>query len=198
MRAPFGNIYQIFGRQSWEFYLNLLGYGTILTLTDKLRHSTRRTTRFSKLIESPQLFKSFIPIAFHVDYWDRLGWRDPFASGQHTQRQYHLGKIGQLASIYTPAFVIDGKEWRGFFEREAYPSTSEEKAGTLFVDIENRSLTATRPSPEDSLLFAAVLGVGFETQVKSGENRNRNLAQDFVAVWMSQSNSGSCELDRLK
>src|SRR5437763_15009832 len=42
----------------------------------------------SKLKSEPRLWKEFVPIAFHVDYWDRLGWRDPFASKDWTARQY--------------------------------------------------------------------------------------------------------------
>src|SRR6476646_4780454 len=42
----------------------------------------------SKLKSEPRLWKDFVPIAFHVDYWDRLGWRDPFATKEWTARQY--------------------------------------------------------------------------------------------------------------
>src|SRR5258707_11357310 len=42
----------------------------------------------SKLKDEPRLWRDFVPLAFHVDYWDRLGWRDPFAAKQWTARQY--------------------------------------------------------------------------------------------------------------
>ena len=46
----------------------------------------------SKLKSEPGLWKDFIPLAFHVDYWDRLGWRDPFAAKQWTARQYQYSE----------------------------------------------------------------------------------------------------------
>src|SRR6266436_651609 len=42
----------------------------------------------SQLKADPRLWKDFVPLAFHVDYWDYLGWRDPFASKEWTARQY--------------------------------------------------------------------------------------------------------------
>jgi uncharacterized protein DUF1223 len=43
---------------------------------------------FSRLKESPKLWQDFVPVAFHVDYWDYLGWNDPFATKSHTKRQH--------------------------------------------------------------------------------------------------------------
>src|SRR5882724_13240893 len=66
----------------------------------------------SKLKGAPGLWHDFVPVAFHVDYWDHLGWKDPFASKEWTARQYHYSAIWKSSSVYTPAFVLDGREWQ--------------------------------------------------------------------------------------
>src|SRR5437867_7110380 len=72
----------------------------------------------SQLKSNPRLWKNFVPLAFHVDYWDRLGWRDPFAAKEWTARQYQYSANWKSESVYTPGFVLRseerrvGKEWR--------------------------------------------------------------------------------------
>ncbi|MBA3608983.1 MAG: DUF1223 domain-containing protein [Chthoniobacterales bacterium] len=66
----------------------------------------------SKLKDDPGLWRDFVPLAFHVDYWDRLGWRDPFASKIWTARQYEYSARWKSSNVYTPGFVLDGREWR--------------------------------------------------------------------------------------
>src|SRR6186713_3438579 len=66
----------------------------------------------SKLKDEPRLWRDFVPLAFHVDYWDRLGWRDPFAARQWTARQYDYSSRWNSSSVYTPGFVLNGREWR--------------------------------------------------------------------------------------
>src|SRR5712691_12958707 len=67
-------------------------------------------TWLSRLKESPGLWKDFVPLAFHVDYWDYLGWRDPFAAKEWTARQYEYSANWKSESVYTPGFVVDGRE----------------------------------------------------------------------------------------
>ena len=58
------------------------------------------------------LWQSFVPINFHVDYWDRLGWVDRFANQSFSQRQRRYAQEWQSGRVYTPGFVKNGKEWR--------------------------------------------------------------------------------------
>ena len=49
-----------------------------------------------------------LPLAFHVDYWDRLGWKDTLATPEYTARQYAYGNSFQNRSVWTPQFVVGG------------------------------------------------------------------------------------------
>lgn len=133
-----------------------------------------------------QLWKTIVPVVFHVDYWDNLGWKDPLALKDYTllQQSYHKQNI--ISSIYTPCFVVNGKEWRG------WPSQKELRVqqaqtgvieGTLRADM----LEMTYTDPSQALeLHVAILGSGLETAVKSGENRGKNLVEDFVVLHYSR------------
>ena len=75
----------------------------------------------SRLQGDPGLWKKFVPIAFHVDYWDRLGWRDRFSSRQWTERQSRYAALWQSESVYTPAVVLSGKELRNWSGIDSRP-----------------------------------------------------------------------------
>ncbi len=83
----------------------------------------------SKLKNEPRLWKDFVPLAFHVDYWDRLGWRDPFASKEWTARQYQYSENWKSESVYTPGFVLDGREWMD----RSIPAAATEKPGVVEI-----------------------------------------------------------------
>src|SRR5437762_13623520 len=88
----------------------------------------------SALKLNPDLWKRTVPVAFHVDYWDRLGWRDRFAKPEFTSRQQRYAAAWGGDSVYTPGFVVNGKEWRGWFGGNMTP-TSSTKVGVLRVSL---------------------------------------------------------------
>jgi hypothetical protein len=137
----------------------------------------------SRLKDSPRLWRDFAPLAFHVDYWDRLGWRDPFASKSWTARQYQYSERWNSSSVYTPGFVLDGCEWRN----NATPSASTESPGALKVEIKgdniiNATFASKTERPLD--LHVARLGFGLTVNVGAGENSGRMLKHDFVVLAM--------------
>ncbi len=68
---------------------------------------------FEALIDVPKEELDVLALAFHVDYWDYIGWKDRFGSPKHTSRQRQLGANNNQGSIYTPEFFVDGAEARG-------------------------------------------------------------------------------------
>src|SRR5580698_1073863 len=78
----------------------------------------------NRLKSSPGLWTDFVPLAFHVDYWDRLGWSDPWASTSFSDRQRSYTKLWRGHSLYTPGFVLNGKEWRDWQEHRDGPGPS--------------------------------------------------------------------------
>src|SRR5436309_16121405 len=91
----------------------------------------------SKLKAEPGLWKEFVPLAFHVDYWDRLGWRDPFAAKEWTARQYRYSDRWGGDRVYTPGFVLDGKELRN----RIVPPEPTEKSDVLRVTINKEKIS---------------------------------------------------------
>ena len=75
----------------------------------------------STLERDNRLWKSVFPIAFHVDYWDYIGWPDRFAVPRHSHRQREHRGLGNVYSVYTPGFVVAGREWRGWFDGDQLP-----------------------------------------------------------------------------
>jgi hypothetical protein len=136
----------------------------------------------SKLKSEPRLWKDFVPLAFHVDYWDRLGWRDPFAAKESTARQYQYSEAWKNESVYTPGFVLDGREWMG----RTVPASSKEKPGVLKLLINSQKIAAEfvpiGAGSKDADLHVATLGFDLVTKVGAGENSGRNLRQDFVVL----------------
>lgn len=142
----------------------------------------------SRLKESSKLWKDFVPVAFHVDYWDYLGWKDTLATRAYTQRQHDYAGQWRNRSVYTPGFVLDGKEWRGGLNREDLPRASNKPAGVLTALSEDGRQWTLRFQPaagsaSSSYDFhAALLGFDLISSVKAGENRGQKLQHDFAVL----------------
>ena len=63
----------------------------------------------SRLAEEPAYRGKVVPLAFHVDYWNYIGWTDPFSSPRWSERQRDYGRSLGLGTVYTPQLVIDGR-----------------------------------------------------------------------------------------
>ena len=140
----------------------------------------------SRLKGDSGLWKKFVPIAFHVDYWDRLGWRDRFSSKQWTERQSRYASLWQSESVYTPAVVLNGNELRNW--SGANLSAPNDKAAGLLVakTTDGKNFTIEfRPAngaSGDWEAHLALLGSGISSKIGAGENSGRNLQHDFVVL----------------
>ncbi len=140
----------------------------------------------SRQKEDPALWKQFVPLAFHVDYWDRLGWKDRFSSKQWTERQGRYAALWRSESVYTPAVAINGREERGW-SGTRLNSPNDKQAGILSVATSDGKTFAVEFRPADGSVSTyeahlALLGSGLSTKVQAGENSGRNLAHDFVVL----------------
>jgi len=125
-----------------------------------------------------------LPLSLHVDYWDRLGWKDPYSSRKATERQNHYATLLDLSTVYTPQIVVDGK-WQAVGSDRADVEHAlalarrnrREVPVTLAVDHGQAQI---KLGPESDASSVSVLLIGFDrrhvTAVKRGENSGRTLA----------------------
>ncbi len=137
----------------------------------------------ASLRNNKNLGKTFFPLAFHVEYWDYIGWKDRFAKKQFSDRQRKYASHWNSKNIYTPEFVKDGKEWRSFPIRKV-PNASKIKVGELTATpIGKRSYKISFTGTSKNLnLNYSLLANGITSKVTRGENRGRNLKQFFAVL----------------
>jgi hypothetical protein len=134
-----------------------------------------------------------IPIEEHVDYWDQLGWRDPFSSHDWTARQEQYARALGLRGIYTPQLVVNGRnELVGSSQREALQSiTAAGKFSGAAIRISTVNVSAesvqfsiaiddASPETHSAELWLAVTERGLSSNVLRGENEGRNLTHAAV------------------
>ena len=141
------------------------------------------------------LWTSYIPLVFHVDYWNYLGWKDPYSQTAYSQRQRAYKQQGFINSVYTPGFIVNGDEWRGWFKQKKFTGTLK-KPGVLSANLDGLTLSANYKSDKPLILNVALLGFDLHTQVKSGENKGRDFTEDFIVLELisEYSNNGQWSL----
>jgi hypothetical protein len=137
------------------------------------------------------LWTEFVPVAFHVDYWDYLGWKDTWADAAFSERQRAFAALWRSENIYTPEFILDGREWHNWFTGKNGPSSAGGTAGILTVTSTDTNFwraefAPATPAETHYEIHAALLVGGVVSDVKAGENRGRQLSHDFVAVDLVQ------------
>lgn len=120
--------------------------------------------------------------AFHVGYWDYIGWVDRFASPAHTARQRQIASINGLRSIYTPQLVRNGQDWRDYPGALAPGNNPARAAITLRRHGADAFEATVSPAAGVSAWSAywTVTEHGHASKVKSGENAGELLKHDFV------------------
>jgi hypothetical protein len=129
-----------------------------------------------------------VPLAYHVDYWDYIGWKDPFASKLYTRRQNAYAEAFHLSSLYTPQLVIQGRaECVGSNESrivEEIRKRQSESARASVTLSRNGADVDVNVVPSSDLgrcyVMAAIFENELETAVRRGENAGRKLRHDFV------------------
>ena len=124
--------------------------------------------------------------AFHVGYWDYIGWVDRFASPAYTTRQRQLAALGGQSGIYTPQAVLNGRDWRDWYRSGSRVPVSNEPAGasiSLRQVADDQFEATVTPAAGAASTWAAYWSVtehGHSSKVKAGENAGEFLRHDFV------------------
>jgi hypothetical protein len=130
--------------------------------------------------------RAVVPLAFHVDYWDQLGWVDPFAQSAFTQRQRERNATSGW--VYTPQFMLNGEDYRPGTRglQAALSNTPAPARLKLHLDrtdarLWTAQLEASLRSPGDShQVYVALYENNLVSHIQAGENARRTLHHDFV------------------
>ncbi len=123
--------------------------------------------------------------AFHVDYWDRLGWKDRFGDPRFSQRQAAQRAHSGARFEYTPQLLLNGRDWK----RSTGTFAGPRAAGAAVVAISLKrqgdetvlaTVQALRGAPSQLGLWWAALEDGHASVVRSGENSGHTLRHDHV------------------
>jgi hypothetical protein len=126
-----------------------------------------------------------VALAFHVDYWDSLGWKDRFAQPQFTQRQNATQHTSGARFAYTPQVILDSRDapnWSSLPPAVLQSKTPATVGLTLAHDASGLALTVAPGAGAPARLsgYVAVVDDGLQTHVGAGENRGEMLRQDGV------------------
>lgn len=134
-----------------------------------------------------------LPLSMHVDYWNYIGWKDPYSAPEYTQRQRQIAQRNRLRSIYTPQLVFNGRDYRSWRQQNLKLLLDEVNAWPAAADLalswENTAslqlkakVTSTLHSTkaDDATLFIAVYENRLRSDVRAGENSGRELKHDHV------------------
>ena len=135
-----------------------------------------------------------VPLALHVDYWDYIGWKDPFAKGEFTARQQRLAQLKRPVFVYTPQVLVQGRDFRRWggaeFGAEVARINAAAARAKISLSIDavgagaiQAGLSAQLLDPaelKDAAVYLAAYENKLATDVKAGENRGRRLEHDFV------------------
>lgn len=126
-----------------------------------------------------------IPLGFHVDYWNRLGWKDRFSSAEFTQRQEQYTHALKADGPYTPEMVVDGEvefvgndagqAQRTIRQQASQLETAQVKIAPAGADQLTIQVKGPASSSANALVMLAITEDNLTTEVFSGENGGRTL-----------------------
>ena len=137
-----------------------------------------------------------VPLALHVDYWDYIGWKDPYAKREFSQRQRKLSQLQRMALVYTPQVLLQGRDFRQWYSpafdsavaainaRPAKAHIALEIHGVAkgALDAQASAALSEPARAGDAALYLAVYENRLMSRVAAGENSGRTLAHDHVVL----------------
>jgi len=149
---------------------------------------------FSTLAQQGVTSQNAVLLAFHVDYWNQLGWPDRFSQDRYSQRQREVASRASKGVVYTPQILLDGRDLRLNYSVEQLRSKLDvinREPGQARIDAQvSASADALRITAEVEVTpaargpgirsWVAAYENGLQTQVKAGENAGKLLQHDYV------------------
>jgi hypothetical protein len=138
---------------------------------------------------APRSSRLVVPIAFHVDYWNSLGWRDVYSDARYSERQRQLARAAGARMVYTPQVIVGGRDfasWRTGGAAKALdavgmrPARAQIEIAASGTSAHVVASVATGTRTDDIALIVALTQNGIVTEVRAGENRGETLRHDFV------------------
>jgi hypothetical protein len=141
--------------------------------------------------ETPINGTDVIALGYHVDYWDRLGWKDRFSSAAYTERQNRYAAAWKSDQIYTPQTVVDGRvalvgtDAAKIVQAIADARSRPRAQVTVSVGGDAKRVVTLDVAPPAGVamagdVFLVVAEDGLATDVKAGENANRRIEHSGV------------------
>ena len=149
---------------------------------------------FSALAQQGVTSQNAVLLAFHIDYWNQLGWPDRFSQNRYSQRQREVASRASKGVVYTPQILLDGRDLRLNYSVDQLRSTLDvinREPGQARIDAQvSASADALRITAEVEVTpgarapgirsWVAAYENGLQTQVKAGENAGKLLQHDYV------------------
>lgn len=141
-----------------------------------------------------------VTLAFHVDYWNTLGWADPFSNAEYSARQRTASQRNKARFVYTPQLILDGRDYRRGSFRDDFAdrvsAVNQEPARAkislkLAAEAKDALSVHGKVSVPDTAqrrgaqAFLALYENNLSNQVTAGENRGKRLQHDFVVRELS-------------
>jgi hypothetical protein len=137
-----------------------------------------------------------VPLSLHVDYWDYIGWKDPYGKREFSLRQRKLSQLQRMALVYTPQVVLQGRDFQAWgssqFDREVAAINSRPARARIALEIQaltEGSITAQADAQlldagqqADAALYLAAYENRLSSRVSAGENSGRVLRHDYVVL----------------
>ncbi len=131
-----------------------------------------------------------VPLSLHVDYWDYIGWKDPFAKPAFSARQRELTAITGSGFVYTPQVMLAGRDYRGWssgghFAEDVRAINARPARAVIALSFDSGTVTAQAALTDvqqapDAALFMAIFENNLSNRVTAGENHGVTLSHDFV------------------
>lgn len=136
-----------------------------------------------------------VTLGFHVDYWNDLGWSDPYAKAQYSARQRGANQRNQSRVVYTPQLLLNGRDYRRGALTDEFAGrvsalardtpkarislrVATEPAGVL--SVQGAAVIADAAERSEARVYLALYENNLSSQVTAGENRGKRLRHDFV------------------